>query len=212
MEILLASLDQQNAYKLIVGSIVPRPIAWVSTLSTVGARNLAPFSFFNAIGSNPPALVFSTTYSPHTDHRKDTLRNILDTKEFVVNIVDEALAPAMNTTATDYPDEIDEFAVAQLEAAPSRLIKPPRVAAAPVSFECSLFTTVPVGEGPGSATLVVGTILVAHVRDDLIDDRYRIDVHKLQPVGRLAGNDYVYVRDVFSLARRRYNRETGQVE
>lgn len=216
MQIDISELDQQNAYKIIIGCIVPRPIAWVSTVDEHGSANLAPFSFFNAVGANPPALSLSIMHTAgRAEGRKDTLHNIITNGQFVVNLVNEQLAPAMNITATDVPADVDEFALAGLEAAPSTRIRPPRVAAAAISFECALLTTVPVGAGPGSATLVIGQILVAHVRDDLddmIDARHRVDLHKLQPVARLAGNDYAYVRETFTLVRPKFNSETGMIE
>ncbi|MCU0493048.1 MAG: flavin reductase family protein [Chloroflexaceae bacterium] len=203
MEIDPTTLSQQNLYKLIIGTVVPRPIAWVSTQDENGLRNLAPFSFFNALGSNPPALMISVNYTgARAQGRKDTLHNILETGEFVVNIVTEATAAAMNDTATDYPAEVDEFAAAGLTPVPSHTVRPPRVAESPVHFECVLHTSLPLGEGQGSTTLVVGVIKHMHLRDDLLDDKGRVDIHRLQPVGRLAGNSYCYVRETFDLVRK----------
>lgn len=206
-------ISQQDAYKLLIGCIVPRPIAWVSTVDTAGVRNLAPYSFFNGVGSNPLALSISVVHNAASpDKRKDTLRNIETTGEFVVNLVSEQLAEAMNITAADFPTGVDEFAAAQVDAVPSVRVRAPRVAQSAVSFECERYGTLHVGEGPGSATLVVGRILLAHVRDDLIDERHRIDLQKLQPIGRLAGNDYAYVHETFSMARPRFNAETEKAE
>jgi flavin reductase (DIM6/NTAB) family NADH-FMN oxidoreductase RutF len=212
MELDPAALGQADTYKILIGCVVPRPIAWVSTVDAEGRANLAPFSFFNAIGSNPPALSVAITYTASPDRRKDTLRNILATGEFVVNIVSEELADAMNRTAVDYPPDVDEFAVAGLTPARSALVRPSRVAESPASFECRLFSSVPVGDGPGSATLVIGTVARIHLRDGLMDARHRIDLRGLRPIGRLAGADYCYVRETFSMPRGRYNRETGEVE
>ena len=142
-------LGQRETYKLLIGCVVPRPIAWVSTIDLAGVLNLAPFSFFNAIGSNPPAISISISYADAANPRKDTLRNISDTGEFVVNIVDEDLAQAMNATSANYPPNVDEFEIAGLSAAPCIAVRPPRVDGAPVSLECKLFTLVPVGQGPG---------------------------------------------------------------
>jgi flavin reductase (DIM6/NTAB) family NADH-FMN oxidoreductase RutF len=203
MELDPATLAQRDLYKLMIGCIVPRPIAWVSSQSSNGINNLAPFSFFNGIGANPPAVSIAIT---HTDDRptgrKDTLSNILDLGEFVVNVVNESVAVAMNETATNYPADVDEFAAAGLTPTPSQTVHPPRVAESPVSFECSLHTTVQVGEGPGSATLVVGIIKHIHINDAVITERGHIDVHKFQPIGRLAGNSYCYVHEVFELVRK----------
>ncbi len=206
MEFDPTTLGQRDLYKLIIGCIVPRPIAWVSSQDQAGINNLAPFSFFNGIGSNPPALSISINHTgSHPSGRKDTLRNILDLGEFVVNIVTEATAAAMNETATDYPAEMDEFAIVGLTPAPSRTVRPPRVAESPVSFECTLHTTVPVGTGPGSSTLVIGIIKHIFVRDEVISAGGYIDIHRLQPVGRLAGNSYCYVHEVFDLVRKSYS-------
>lgn len=205
MEIDPAGLDQREVYKLLIGCVAPRPIAWVSTVDGQGRRNLAPFSFFNVVGSSPPALSVSINYTAdRPSGRKDTLRNILDTGEFVVNIVTEATAGAMNETATDYPEAFDEFAEAGLTPAPSRTVRPPRVGESPVSFECALHTALPVGSGPGSGTLVVGLIRHIAVSDGVVDERYHIDLGRLRPVARLAGSSYAYVRETFELVRKRY--------
>jgi flavin reductase (DIM6/NTAB) family NADH-FMN oxidoreductase RutF len=204
------TLGEREMYKLLIGCVVPRPIAWVSTLDPSGVRNLAPFSFFNAIGSNPPAVSISISYIDNPDRRKDTLRNVEDTGEFVVNIVDEALAQAMNATSANYPLDIDEFDVAGVAAAPSEVVRPPRVAGAPVSLECKLFTLVSVGQGPGSATLVIGVIQLIHVRADIINERHYIDITKLRPIARLAGASYAYVRETFDMVRPVYDKVAGK--
>src|SRR5215213_1191827 len=204
------TLGERETYKLLIGCVVPRPIAWVSTIDLAGGRNLAPFSFFNGIGSNPPALSISINYIDSRDQRKDTLRNISDTGEFVVNIVDEDLAQAMNATAANYPTAVDEFETAGVAAAPSVTVRPARVANAPVSLECKLFTLVPVGEGPGSATVVICLIQMIHVRSDIIDERHHIDITKLRPIARLAGAGYAYVHDTFDMVRPVYDKATGR--
>jgi flavin reductase (DIM6/NTAB) family NADH-FMN oxidoreductase RutF len=206
------TLGERETYKLLIGCVVPRPIAWVSTLDLAGVRNLAPFSFFNAIGSNPPALSISVSYVDGLDQRKDTLRNISDTGEFVVNIVDEDMAQAMNATAASYPPSVDEFEIAGLAAVSCATVRPARVAGAPVSLECKLFTLVPVGEGPGSATVVIGVIQMMHIRSDIIDERHRVDITKLRPIARLAGAGYAYVHDTFDMVRPVYDKATGKVE
>jgi flavin reductase (DIM6/NTAB) family NADH-FMN oxidoreductase RutF len=206
------TLGERETYKLLIGCVVPRPIAWVSTIDRFGVRNLAPFSFFNGVGSNPPAVSISVNYADNPDQRKDTLRNIIDTGEFVVNIVDEDLAQAMNATAANYPSNIDEFEVAGVTAIPSVKVRPPRVAGAPVSLECKLFTLVPVGQGPGSATLVIGVIQLIHARANIINERHHIDITKLRPISRLAGASYAFVHETFDMVRPVYNKATGQVE
>ena len=206
------TLGQRETYKLLIGCVVPRPIAWVSTVDLAGARNLAPFSFFNAIGSNPPAISISVSYVDGIDQRKDTLRNISDTGEFVVNIVDEDLAQAMNATSASYPPDVDEFEIAGVVAAPCASVRPARVAGAPVSLECKLFTLVLVGKGPGSATLVIGVIQMIHVRSDIINERFHIDITKMRPIARLAGSGYAYVHETFDMVRPIYDQATGKAE
>jgi flavin reductase (DIM6/NTAB) family NADH-FMN oxidoreductase RutF len=206
------TLGQRETYKLLIGCVVPRPIAWVSTVDLAGARNLAPFSFFNAIGSNPPAISISISYADAVDPRKDTLRNISDTGEFVVNIVDEELAQAMNATSANYPPDVDEFEIAGLTAAPCATVRPPRVVGAPVSLECKLFTLVPVGEGPGSATLTIGIIQMIHLRADVVNEQRYIDITKLRPIARLAGASYAYVHETFNMVRPVYDKATGKVD
>lgn len=201
MEIDPTTLEQRNLYKLLIGCVVPRPIAWISTQDAQGRLNLAPYSFFNAIGANPPALMFSANYSAARASLKDTLQNILASGEFVVNVVTEAVAEAMNLTSGEYGADVDEFELAKLTPAPSTIVQPPRVAESPVNFECELHRAVPIGDGPGHSTVVIGLIKHIHIRDDLIDAQGRIDIHRLQPVGRLAGNEYCYVREIFEMQR-----------
>ncbi len=204
MQIDPRALAPDAVYKLLIGTVVPRPIAWVSSVDVAGARNLAPFSYFMAITDDPPTIAFSV--SPRAPGRqavrtrKDTLRNVEATGDFVVNIVDDALAERMNLTSGDYPPEVDEFALAGLAAAPSVKVRAPRVADAPISMECRLIRTIPVGNKPNH--LVLGEIVFFHVRDGLYDEATgRIDLHALRPVGRLAGNLYAHVHDIFEMKR-----------
>jgi len=202
-----STLHPKEAYKLMTGFIVPRPIAWVSTAAPDGTLNLAPFSFFNGVGASPPAVSISILHNPTGDHRKDTWRNIEATGEFVVNVVDEELARAMNETSTEFPPEVDEFEAAGLEPAPSVVVGPPRVAAAPVSMECTLLDSLAVGKGMGGATLVVGKVELVHVRDGITNGRNHVDLRELRPVSRLAGAQYGYVRETFAMDRRHYDPE-----
>jgi flavin reductase (DIM6/NTAB) family NADH-FMN oxidoreductase RutF len=212
MQLDLNTLDPQDAYKLLIGCVVPRPIAWVGTVDPQGVYNLAPFSFFNAIGASPPALCVSFSTTAQRDGLKDSLRNVLATGEFTVNIVSEELAEAMNITAVDFPPEIDEFAAAGLTPLPGQTVRAPRVGEAPICFECRMLTSVPVGTGPLSATLVIGTVTLMHARDDLVNERRHISLERLRPIARLAGADYAYVRETFAMPRGRFNPETGQIE
>jgi flavin reductase (DIM6/NTAB) family NADH-FMN oxidoreductase RutF len=198
-------IDSTAMYKLLIGSVVPRPIAWVSSVDADGVRNLAPFSYFMAITHDPPTVAFSSgprgaDVGGGVRGKKDTLHNVEVTREFVVNVVDDALAEAMNVTSGDYAADVDEFTKAGLEAASSVTVRAPRVAAAPVSMECRLAQIIPVGNLPHH--LIVGEIVHMHVRDDVYDPATgRLDMHRLKPVGRLAGHLYTHVHDIFEMKR-----------
>jgi flavin reductase (DIM6/NTAB) family NADH-FMN oxidoreductase RutF len=198
-------IDSAAMYKLLIGSVVPRPIAWVSSVDAAGVRNLAPFSYFMAITHDPPTIAFSSgprgaEIGGGVRGKKDTLHNIEVTREFVVNVVDDALAEAMNVTSGDYPADVDEFARAGLEAAASVKVRAPRVTTAPVSMECRLARIIPVGNLPHH--LIMGEIVHLHVRDDVFDPATgRLDMRRLQPVGRLAGHLYTHVHDIFEMKR-----------
>ena len=191
-------------YKLMVGLIVPRPVALVSTVDRDGVPNVAPFSFFNGVGSNPPTVLFCPTlHSPSTlrpDDRKDTLRNVEQTGEFVINIVSTAIAAETNLAAADVGPEVDEFQLAGLTAIPSEVVRPPRVAEAPAQMECKLLQIVFTGQGSGAGVVVLGEILRFHVREDL-EENFRIDPGKLDAVGRMAGNTWVSTHERFELVR-----------
>lgn len=197
-----ASLRDREAYKLLSGSVVPRPIAWVSTVSPAGGLNIAPFSFFQAVCSEPPTLMVSVGKRP-TGELKDTGLNALALGEFVVNMVNFELAPAMNATSCDYPYGTDEFELAGLRTAPSKLVRPPRVAEAPIAFECRLSQTLTLGRDE-EYVLLFGEVVAFYVRDDLYDNG-RIDHARLQPVGRLAGNAYSRQGEIFELVRPYYS-------
>ncbi|MGA3203902.1 MAG: flavin reductase family protein [Bryobacteraceae bacterium] len=186
-----------NIYKLLIGVVVPRPIAFVSTLSPEGVANLAPFSFFTVASANPPVLCFTASYR---EPRKDTLVNVRATGEFVVNIVSEEIAAKMNVTSGDYPYGVDEFAVSGLTAVPSDVVRPPRVKESHVNMECRLLQTIEVSNQPLGGTLILGEVVRFHV-DDAIVEEFRIDADKLAAVGRMAGNSYARTRDRFDLVR-----------
>jgi flavin reductase (DIM6/NTAB) family NADH-FMN oxidoreductase RutF len=181
-------------------SILPRPIAWVSTISPDGRVNLAPFSFFQGVTANPPTLMF-VPVNNREGGKKDTVRNIELVPEFVVNLVPFALASKMNDTAALLPYGESEFSAFGVEAAASVKVRPPRVAASPVSFECSLDRFVHIGEGPLAANVVFGRILAAHVRDDVIGADGYPDAARMDLVGRLGAEAYTTTRDTFSLER-----------
>ncbi len=193
-------LDNRDRYKLIIGAIVPRPIAWVSSMDASGNVNLAPFSYFTAVCPTPMTIVFCPGVHPHTREKKDTWRNIEQVPEFVVNITNEETAEQMNLSASVLPYGQSEFVWAGVTPIPSETIRVPRVAEAPISFECTLQQIVTISDQPGGGAAVFGTVRCVHVRDDLLDDG-RIDPDLLRPIGRLAGNAYTRVRDPFIMER-----------
>jgi flavin reductase (DIM6/NTAB) family NADH-FMN oxidoreductase RutF len=190
----------QDIYKLLIGSIVPRPIALVSTISTEGVHNLAPFSYFTAISSKPALVCFCPGPRGADSARKDTLRNICTSREFVINVVSEEIAEKMNLTSGEYPPEVDEFALAGLTPIPSDVVKPPRVAESHVNMECKLYLTIEFSELPGGGNLVLGEVVRFHV-DDRIVDNFKIDPDKLRAIGRMGGNSYTRTRDRFDMIR-----------
>ncbi len=195
--------NYRENYKLMIGSILPRPIAFVSTISDSGLVNLAPFSFFTGITSNPPTVCFAPNRRSSDGKKKDTLVNIESTGEFVVNVVTEAIAVAMNETATDFPPEINEFEEAGLTAVPSEIVRPPRVGESPVNLECRLTRTLDIGPAaPGGGSLVIGEIVLFHIDDEILEEG-RINTVKLNPIGRLAGSEYTTLGRRFEMKRKR---------
>lgn len=191
-------------YKLMVGAIVPRPIAFVSTVDATGVRNLAPFSFFTACSSNPPVVCFCPIV--RTGPRapllplKDTLRNVRETGEFVINIVSEEFAEKMNRTSAEVPPEVDEFEISGLTPLASDLVRPARVAESHVQMECRLLQVVSVSEEPGGGHLVLGEVLRFHI-DEAILDGDKIDPERLRAIGRMGGPTYIRTSDRFDLIR-----------
>jgi flavin reductase (DIM6/NTAB) family NADH-FMN oxidoreductase RutF len=202
MEIDIQALPLRERYKLITGLIVPRPIGWVSTQNPDGQPNLAPFSFFNGICSNPPSLLFCPGVRGTDLSVKDTLNNIRASGEFVVNVVNQTLLEAMNITATENPPEINEFSEAGLTPIPATKVNVPRVAESPASFECTLLNIVQVGDGgKGAAWVVIGEIVYLHAHEGIIDENYYVDTRALDPVGRLAGPNYANLGDILEVQR-----------
>jgi flavin reductase (DIM6/NTAB) family NADH-FMN oxidoreductase RutF len=191
-------LTEKDVYKLLIGSVVPRPIAWVSTISTEGVVNLAPFSFFNVASRNPPMLCISI--GPGVGERegteKDTLVNIRNQKEFVINVVPSSLGNEMQKTSENLPSDVDEFEAAGLTTLDSTIVKPKRVKEAPIQMECQLEQIIQLG----SDHLVLGRMVRYHINDDYYLGNYKVDLDKLQPLGRLAGN-YSESTEFFSLPR-----------
>ena len=195
----------QNIYKLMIGAIVPRPIAFVSSLDLRGVRNLAPFSFFNGVSADPPVVLFCASVRREDPQRglgphKDTLLNVIDTREFVINVVTESIAEKMNLTSAQVPPDVDEFELSGLTPVASELVKPPRVAESPVQMECRLRQIVEISEKLHGSTIVLGDVLRFHVREDLVEN-FRIDADKLAAIGRMGGPTYVRTRDRFDLER-----------
>ncbi|MDP3546940.1 MAG: flavin reductase family protein [Phreatobacter sp.] len=196
----LADLPDDRVYKILCSLVIPRPIALVSSLGPGGAVNAAPFSFFNVFSEAPPLIVLGLQHKAGHGP-KDTTRNIAAHGEFVVNMVDEALADAMNLCATDFPAEISEVASAGLTTAPSTSIRTPRIAEAPAALEC--VRELSLAFGP-QRELLIGKVTHVHVREDVMDEGFNVDIARYQPVGRLFGNSYSRQRDVFSLDRLDY--------
>lgn len=192
------TLSASAVYRFLIGVIVPRPIAFVSTIGSHGA-NVAPFSYFMPIGSRPPLL--GVSIGLREGEVKDTLANIRETGDFVINVVNEPIAERMVRASGDWPKHVDEFEVAGLTRAASDRVRSPRVAESPVNLECRLFREVELGD----STLVVGELLCAHVDDALLVDG-RVDVEKLRPVGRLGGDGYALVRDTLHMQRPKVER------
>ncbi|GAB4364883.1 MAG: flavin reductase family protein [Elainellaceae cyanobacterium] len=192
-------MENPAPYHLLTSIVAPRPIAWVSTISSTGQPNLAPYSFFNAVAGFPPTLMFSISYRRQEPKEKDTLRNIKEVDEFVCHVVDETTAAAMVKTAADFPYGTSEFAAAQLKPIPSVDIRPFRIAEAAVAMECKVTQLVPV-EG-ATNIMVLGRVLRFHVREDLYRPEIGlVDTIKMQPVTRLGGPvEYSKIGELFSL-------------
>jgi flavin reductase (DIM6/NTAB) family NADH-FMN oxidoreductase RutF len=192
--------DPRNIYRLMTGSVVPRPIAFVSTISADGVRNLAPFSFFTGVCANPPVICFSPMVRGRDGTTKDTLRNIIATREFVVNVVSEELANPMNVCSADFPPEVDEFAESGLTPILCERVKPPRVKESPISMECRLLQIVRVSTKPLGGSLVLGEIVRFHLRDDLVEN-FSVNPELLRAIGRMGGSTYSRTTDRFELQR-----------
>ena len=193
----------RDIYKLMTGIIVPRPVALVSTVDSNGIANVAPFSFFCGVGSVPPTLLFCPALRADTGRlppRKDSLSNVEETGEFVVNVVSDAIAAAANHTAAEVPPDVDEFALAGLTPVASEAVKPPRVAESPAQMECRLMQVIYTSKQAGGGVIVLGEVVRFHIREDLLHD-FRVDPGGLDAVGRMAGNTWVRTRDRVELVR-----------
>ena len=199
-----AEHPQRQIYKLMTGIIVPRPIALVSTVDAQGNANLAPFSFFAGVGSAPPTVLFCPALRPAGTNmaggRKDTLRNVEETRQFVINVVSEAIAAQTNLTAAEVDREVNEFNLSGLTPLASQIVKAPRVAESPAQMECRLMQVIYTGDKPASGVIVLGEVVRFHVREDLVED-FRVDPVGLDAVGRMAGNTWVRTHDRIELIR-----------
>ena len=193
-------LEYSAVYKLLTGSVIPRPIGWISTIDENGINNLAPFSYFNAVGEDPPHVMFSTVRSNNTN--KDTLNNILANGQFVVNMVTEDLVEQMNMTSQVVDAEIDEFQLAGLTPITSVKIKPMRVAESKITFECEMVHHYFLeNHKNGGACVIIGRIVMMHFDDSVLLDNYKINLENYKPVSRLAGSNYSKIGEIFSIKR-----------
>lgn len=196
-----AAITPAEAYALLTGCVVPRPIAFVSSLSKAGIANLAPFSFFNAGGAHPPSVVFMPV-TTGTNRDKDTLHNVREIREYVVHIVPWALCERMNQASADYPPEVDEFEMAGFSKVQSVKVRPWRAVECPIALECRLYKIVEHGEGPYHANYVIGEVVYFHLSESVLTNN-RVDAAKLDAIARLGGPHYTRVTpgSIFSMPR-----------
>ncbi|TRW27298.1 flavin reductase family protein [Flavobacterium zepuense] len=200
MQIDPKTASQKDIYKILTGTVIPRPIGWISSMSKDGVPNLAPFSFFNAVGEDPPHVMFSTVRSGNTN--KDTLNNVLATGQFIVNLATEELVDAMNATSINLPPNGNEFDYAGLTAVPSILVKPFRVKESPVHFECEMVHHYSLQDHKdGGATIIIGRIVMFHIDDSILLNDSKINLETYRPIARLAGNNYAKLGEIFSIKR-----------
>jgi flavin reductase (DIM6/NTAB) family NADH-FMN oxidoreductase RutF len=210
MHVNISELPHNEIYNIVLNCVGPRPIAWVSTLSASGQPNLAPFSFFNCVCVDPPLLAFAPGLRPPKNAgsaqgkvdgvAKDTLRNVRETKEFVVNVVTFDLLERMNVTSGEYDSRVDEFELAKVTPVPSKMVRPARVGESPVNFECKLHQILDFSPAPTSSSLVIGRVVAIHIDDKHIKNG-RIDRNSLDLIGRMGGIQYTRTRDRVELAR-----------
>ncbi len=192
--------EESVLYKLLTGTIIPRPIGWISTIDEKGINNLAPFSYFNMVSSDPPCVMFSTRRDNNT--YKDTLNNVLNTNEFVVNLVTLEIVEQMNATSASVDASIDEFELANLTPIDSVSVKPKRVKESLVHLECEKIHHYFIdNETNGGACVVIGKIITIHIDDSILLENNYIDLEKYNPVARLAGSNYGTLGEIFSIKR-----------
>lgn len=190
-----AELTPKERYKLLIGTVIPRPIAFITTLSRDGRRNAGPFSFFNVL-THDPAIVAIGVENYDDGRMKDTSRNIRDTEEFIVHIVDDALTAQMEICAIKFGPDVDELTEAGLETVPGTMVRAPRIVTAPAALECRRYMTLEVGK---AREIILGQVLGVHVRADAVDERLHVDQLKMDAIGRLGGHSYARTREQFDI-------------
>jgi flavin reductase (DIM6/NTAB) family NADH-FMN oxidoreductase RutF len=200
VQIDVATANVLDVYYTLVGVVTPRPIAWVTSLDPQGRVNLAPFSFFNAFGANPPVVIFSPTLR-RDGSKKDTLKNVEATGEFVLNAAVAQLAEKINLSSKELPHGESEIKLTGLHTLPSMKVKPPRIAESPVHMECKVRQIIPIGTEAIAANLVIGEVVMMHVDDAVLDEKGRVDQRKLRTVARMGGDFWCHTSDLFELRR-----------
>jgi flavin reductase (DIM6/NTAB) family NADH-FMN oxidoreductase RutF len=200
MQFDIQNTESSALYKLLTGTIIPRPIAWVATVDENGIDNLAPFSFFNVVSEDPPHIMFSTVRTGNKN--KDTLNNILANQQFVVNLVTEDVVEQMNTTSQSVAADVNEFQLAKVTPIESIYIKPKRVKESLVQFECEMVNHYFIEKHQnGGACIIIGKIITMHIDDSILMENHKIDLEKYKPVARLAGSNYSKLGEIFSIKR-----------
>jgi flavin reductase (DIM6/NTAB) family NADH-FMN oxidoreductase RutF len=200
MQFDIQNTESSALYKLLTGTIIPRPIAWVATVDENGIDNLAPFSFFNVVSEDPPHIMFSTVRTGNKN--KDTLNNILANLQFVVNLVTEDVVEQMNTTSQSVAADINEFELANVTPIESIYIKPKRVKESLAQFECEMVHHYFIEKHQnGGACIIIGKIITMHIDDSILMENHKIDLEKYKPVARLAGSNYSKLGEIFSIKR-----------
>ena len=200
MQFDIQNTESSALYKLLTGTVIPRPIAWVATIDSFGTNNLAPFSFFNVVSEDPPHVMFSTVRTGNKN--KDTLNNIILNKQFVVNLVTEDVVEQMNTTSQSVASDVDEFELANVTPIDSISVKPKRVKESLVHFECEMVHHYFIeSHQNGGACIIIGKIITMHVDDSILQENHRINLETYKPVARLAGSNYSKRGEIFSIKR-----------
>jgi flavin reductase (DIM6/NTAB) family NADH-FMN oxidoreductase RutF len=199
MEIYPEKNDIKDVYKLLTAAITPRPIGWISSVNANGERNLAPFSFFNMVGYDPPHVIFSPI-NPE-GRRKDTTANVLETKEFVVNMVTEDLVEKMNKTSAALPANVDEFEFAGLTPVESVVVKPPRVKESLIQLECKLMHHYSFVDRQNGSTILIGQVVLIHVADKILLPDFKINTELYKTIGKMEGGLYCKTNDQFFISR-----------